>query len=213
MPGWDNFEAFATALHRSFKRPLPGINAQYKLVPSGRAKPDLEHIKHARNPRYAGVLALFYPIENVPHVVLMKRTTYPGVHSGQISFPGGQKEHFDHDIIATALREADEEVGIQEPDVQVVGSLTEVYIPPSNFLVTPVIGLQFDQPSFKADKTEVDSILEVPFHQFLLPENLLRAKVEAGGYTLQVPSYHVQNEVIWGATAMMISELTHLFKQ
>jgi 8-oxo-dGTP pyrophosphatase MutT (NUDIX family) len=142
----------------------------------------------------------------------MKRNTYPGVHSGQISFPGGQKEDVDGDLIATALREADEELGINQLDVEVLGALTEVYIPPSNFLVEPIVGLQNERPSFKADATEVHSILEVPFSAFLKSENFKTSKVEARGYTLEVPSYHVHNEVVWGATAMMISELTHLLE-
>jgi 8-oxo-dGTP pyrophosphatase MutT (NUDIX family) len=211
MPGWDNFKAFITQLHTAFVHELPGTDAQYKLVPPGRPKPDLEQIRHKRNPRLAGVLALFYPVDNIPYLVLMKRNTYPGVHSGQISFPGGQKEEFDLDLRATALREAEEEVGVNQGDVEIAGSLTEVYIPPSNFLVEPVVGYQNHRPVFKADKTEVYAILEVPFYEFMNPENCRTSKVEARGYTLEVPSYHVQNEVVWGATAMMISELTHLF--
>ncbi len=213
MPGWDNYKDFTDHLLHAMGNSLPGADAQYKLVPPGRPRPNLEEIKHTRNPRLAGVLVLFYPVGNKPHLVLMKRNTYPGVHSGQISFPGGQKEDVDSDLVATALREAEEEVGIQQPDVEVAGSLTEVYIPPSNFLVVPVVGFQHHRPSFKADETEVHSILEVPFSAFLKRENFRTSKVEARGYALEVPSYHVHNEVVWGATAMMISELTHLFNR
>ena len=132
MRGWDNFDDFSGVLREGLSSSLPGMDAQYKLVPPGRARPDLAEIKHTRNPRLAGVLALFYPIDQIPHVVLMKRNTYPGVHSGQISFPGGQHEEFDHDMVATALREAEEEVGVERESVEVLGSLTEVYIPPSH---------------------------------------------------------------------------------
>lgn len=213
MRGWDNYIEFTDQLRSAFDYALPGANAQYKLVPPGRPRPNLDEIRQKRNPRLAGVLALFYPLANEPHLVLMKRNTYPGVHSGQISFPGGQKEDVDSNLIATALREADEEVGINQVDVEVVGALTEVYIPPSNFLVEPVVGVQHKRPTFKADETEVHSILEVPFSLFMRTENFKTSKVEARGYTLEVPSYHIHNEVVWGATAMMISELTHLFKR
>ncbi len=212
MPGWDKqFSSFKDRLHQAMEAGLPGADAQYKLVPPGRERPNIEQIKHMRSPRLAGVLALFYPVDNVPHVVLMKRNTYPGVHSGQISFPGGQKEDYDDDLVATALREAEEEVGAKTDQIEVLGSLTEVYIPPSNFLVQPVVGIQNSRPVFTPDATEVHTILEVPFHLFLDKSNLKPSRVSARDYTLEVPAYHVKNEVVWGATAMMISELTHLF--
>lgn len=212
MRGWDSFDGFTDRLREVLNSSLPGMDAQYKLVPPGRARPDLAEIKHTRNPRLAGVLTLFYPINEIPHVVLMKRNTYPGVHSGQISFPGGQHEEFDRDMIATALREAEEEVGVDGESIEVLGSLTEVYIPPSNFLVEPVVAVKKDRPLFKADKTEVQSIIEVPFSAFFEVQNFKETKVQARDYTLKVPAYHVHNEIIWGATAMMISELTHLFR-
>ncbi len=212
MPGWDKqFSSFSNHLRDTLKTGLPGADAQYKLVPPGRERPNIEQIKHLRNPRLAGVLALFYPVDEVPHVVLMKRNTYPGVHSGQISFPGGQKEDYDADLVATALREAEEEVGVNAGQIEVLGSLTDVYIPPSNFLVQPVVGIQSKRPAFIPDKTEVHTILEVPFHLFLDKSNLKPSRVSARDYTLEVPAYHIKDEVIWGATAMMLSELTHLF--
>lgn len=208
MPGWDNnFDDFKRHLTVAFANPLPGADAQYKLVPPGRPRPNLEEIKATREPRFAGVLALFYPFNNVPHLALMKRNTYPGVHSGQISLPGGQKENVDADLVETALREAHEEVGVPPTDVVVIGNLSEVYIPPSNFLVLPVVGIAHARPAFKLDDKEVHSLLEIPLAAFLDANNLKQATVDAGGYTLQVPSFQVHNEVIWGATAMMISEL------
>lgn len=212
MRGWDSsFLAFREHLAQALRRDLPGIEAQFRLVPPGRPKPNLEEIKQSKNPRKAGVLALLYPIEDKPHLVLMKRHEYPGVHSGQISFPGGQWEPHDADLFATALRETQEEIGVAHGYVKVIGGLSEIYIPPSNFLVQPVVGIANTRPEFVPEEKEVQRILEIPFREFLNPANLRVTNVKARGFTMRVPAYAVENEIIWGATAMMIAELTHLF--
>jgi 8-oxo-dGTP pyrophosphatase MutT (NUDIX family) len=212
MLGWDrDFEKFRTYLELGLLNDLPGFEAQFKLVPPTRNRPDFKEIER-QNPRIAGVLALFYPVENVPHLVLMKRNTYPGVHSGQISLPGGQKENIDHDLIATALRETHEEIGVKPDTIDVLGYLTKVFIPPSNFLVQPVVGVMASKPSFVPDVKEVDELLEIPFSLFSDARNFKETTVQARNLKMKVPAYHVNNEIIWGATAMMISELTHLLK-
>lgn len=212
MPGWDSsFSAFTGYLSEALQGTLPGLNVQHKLVPAGRKSINLEEIKITNIPRKAGVLALFYPVKEVPHLVLMKRHDYPGVHSGQISFPGGQWEQHDPDLYATALRETCEEIGVPQTAVKVLGGLSEVYIPPSNFLVQPVVGVAAVRPQFVPEVQEVQKILEIPFNAFLNPSNLRETEVNVQGSTLRVPAYLIHNEVVWGATAMMIAELTHLF--
>jgi len=213
MPGWDkSFSTFRTHLFDALKGELPGVEAQFKLVPPGRAKPDFELIKKEKNPRRAGVLALFFPVKEEPHLVLMKRNEYPGVHSGQISLPGGQWEPHDPDLVATALRETHEEIGVSQDLIEVIGVLSEVYIPPSNFLVQPVIGLASRRPNFVPEQSEVQHLLEIPFRAFLDTNNLKTTEVNARGNRYVVPAYTIDNEIIWGATAMMIAELTHLFR-
>jgi 8-oxo-dGTP pyrophosphatase MutT (NUDIX family) len=214
MLGWaKDFDHFSNELASAMAKGLPGMDAQYSLVPPNRPRPDLALVKKEKNPRLAGVLALFYPIENTPHLVLMKRNTYPGVHSGQISLPGGQHEAHDASIIATALRETHEEIGVETRHIEVIGQLTELYIPPSNFLVQPVVGLAKFRPSFVPEAKEVHRLLEIPFAEFAKPENLKETTVSARGFTINVPAFSVDGEVVWGATAMILSELLALLKQ
>lgn len=213
MPGWDKtYNELVADLQHAFKQELPGMDAQYKLVPPSRAKPNLELIE-SRSPKKAGVLALFYPVNNVPHVVLMKRNTYPGVHSGQISFPGGKVEDQDKNWVDTALRETEEEIGVPRQHISVLGQITRVYIPPSNFLVQPVIGVANKRPHFIPHQHEVDELLEIPFSQFCNHNNRRTTKVEARGFTMTVPAYHIGKNIVWGATAMMISEVTQMLAQ
>lgn len=213
MLGWaKDFDRFSAQLVKGIAQGLPGMDAQYALVPPNRLRPDLALVKLENNPRLAGVLALFYPIDNTPHLVLMKRNTYPGVHSGQISLPGGQIEPHDANIVATALRETFEEIGVAKQHIEVVGQLTELYIPPSNYLVQPVIGFARSRPDFVPDTKEVNRILEIPFGVFAMPENLKDTLVDARGITLRVPAFTVDGEIIWGATAMILSELLALLR-
>lgn len=212
MLGWDSdFETFLRVLKAGVLNNLPGVEAQYKLLPPGRPLPNFDLIER-QNPRLAGVLALFYPVNNIPHLVLMKRNVYEGVHSGQISLPGGQKEEIDIDLVATALRETHEEIGVAPEIVEVLGSLTRVFIPPSNFLVQPVVGVAKNRPAFVPDLKEVDELVEVPFHVFLDTSNFKETSVFARSLEMKVPAFHVQNEIIWGATAMMIAELAQIMK-
>lgn len=214
MLGWaKDFDRFSDQLVRGIAQGLPGMDAQYSLVPPNRPRPDLALVKQEKNPRLAGVLALFYPIENTPHLVLMKRNTYPGVHSGQISLPGGQIEPHDENIVATALRETHEEIGVATQHIEVVGQLTELYIPPSNFLVQPVVGFARSRPDFVPEVKEVDRLLEIPFVEFAMPENLRETTVNARGFTLNVPAFTVDGEIVWGATAMILSELLALLRE
>ena len=210
MLGWDkSFSELRIDLQQAFQKDLPGVHAQFQLVPPGRPKPDLTVIE-SQNPKKAGVLALFYPVKNTPHLVLMKRNTYPGVHSGQISLPGGQVEEDDENWIATALRETEEEVGVPRNMVEVLGEITRVYIPPSNFLVQPVIGFTSIRPDFIPHDKEVDELLEVPVSAFCDPKNLRTTQVQARGAAMQVPAFHMGKNIVWGATAMMISEITYM---
>jgi len=212
MLGWDkDFNAFKAAVSKGLALGLPGVEAQYRLVPPDRPRPNFDEIE-TNNPRKAGVLALFYPVAEVPHLVLLKRNTYPGVHSGQISLPGGQAEELDGNITETALREAHEEIGVHPKEVSVLGNLTRVYIPPSNFLVQPVLGISKQRPAFIPEAKEVSALVEVPFHIFLNSEYFRETRVEARGLVMHVPAYHIDGHVIWGATAMMISEIVALLK-
>lgn len=170
--------------------------------------------KHTAPPKPGSVLILIYPgIDGAIHFPLEKRAEYPGAHSGQISFPGGKAE-VGESAIQTALREAEEELGIHPSEVMVLGVLSNFFVVPSNFLVTPVVGYASKRPQFVADKVEVVRILEGDIRS-LLPSEAIRVSeiVVAKTYKLQAPHFIVENEMVWGATAMMLNEFRVLLNE
>jgi 8-oxo-dGTP pyrophosphatase MutT (NUDIX family) len=163
--------------------------------------------KHSVPPKPSSVLVLIYPgIDGSIHFPLVKRAEYPGTHSGQISFPGGRAEAGET-TIQTALREAEEEVGVHPSEVTVLGVLSNFFVVPSNFMVTPVVGYASRRPQFVADEVEVVRILEGDIRS-LLPAEAIHVSevVVAKTYKLQAPHFIVDNEMVWGATAMMLNE-------
>jgi 8-oxo-dGTP pyrophosphatase MutT (NUDIX family) len=190
--------------------PLPGLSAQLKMAPAGREGLDIEQLDKA-NVKHAAVLALFTEIEQEAHLVLTKRVSYPGVHSGQMSFPGGKKEQQDENYMQTALRETEEEIGVHANNVEVAGELSPLYIPPSNFYVQPFIGFLNNHQSFKAQELEVEKIHLIPFYEVLQAENQSFQDFNRNGQIVQVPVFKLDNQIVWGATAMMISELKSLY--
>ncbi len=209
----NNFNRFITELTQAFNLPLPGQKAQFMMEPVTRKK-ELERQQNRTNPRLSGVMILLYPHQGEIKTVMIKRPQYPGVHSGQIAFPGGRKEDFDTDLIETALRENEEEIGIKRERVKLIGQLTTLYIPPSNYDVLPVVGYLNERPEFIPDQKEVDGILEINIVDFLKTKNIRHKKVlTRNNIQVSVICYFIQNEIIWGASAMIISELTELLKK
>jgi 8-oxo-dGTP pyrophosphatase MutT (NUDIX family) len=194
--------------------PLPGWEAQQQMINYPRpASLDLGVL--AANARKGAVLALIYPRDSQLHIVLTLRHVYRGTHSGQVSFPGGKLEPGDSSPWHAALREAEEEIGIKGSDVRNLGQLTQVYIPPSRFLVTPFLGFLNYTPNFKADPYEVNKIIEVPLSDFLRDEKRSEKMlfVEALGSEMKVKYFDIAGETIWGATAMMLSEIAEICKR
>ena len=207
-----NFELFLKNIEVFKNTQLPGIEAQFKLAPKMRLEYNAKKIE-ANNPKIAAVLALFYPNQNNEvSLLLTKRANYIGTHSGQISFPGGKFEKSDLNLKETALRETFEEVGIFQEKIDIVREITEVYIPPSNFSVTPFIGILNDIPVFKLN-SEVAKIIEVPFSD-LLDDNKIASISITNSYMndTTVPCFNIEGSIIWGATAMILSEIKELLK-
>lgn len=176
------------------------------MAPATR-KEELKRNKQNGNPRDSAVLVLFFPSDEKIKLILMKRPTDRSIHSGQVAFPGGKVEDDDHDYIQTALREASEEVNVNPADVTVVGALSKLHIPPSNFDVYPIVGYTSERPNFIGND-EVDKILEIELEQLADPGTKTTRTIQHRlGKLVDVPCYYIQEEVIWGATAMMLGEL------
>ncbi len=194
-----NVESIRAAL----QLPLPGLTAQIQFAPEYRL-PGLRQEPPA-NARPAGVLVLLYPHHGEWHFPLMKRVEDGLTHSGQISLPGGSQETGES-IRQTALREACEEVGAACAEVDVLGQLTTIYIPPSNFLVTPTVGRVEQRPDFKCDPREVAELIEVPLSTLFDPNVVKREPWTLRGLQVEVPFFQIGPHKVWGATAMILSE-------
>ncbi len=200
-----------TYLSERLKKELPGKAAHLEAAPYRRIDFDATEIAEARK---SGVLILFYIKEDEPHIVLMQRPKYEGTHSGQVSFPGGKQEESDVTIEQTALREANEEVGIIMADVEVIGRLTDVYIPVSKFNVSPVVGVVDYYPHFIIDNHEVEEIIELKLSDLTAVNELEPTKIRlSNNAILKAPSFVFSQKIVWGATALMLNELRHVLHE
>ena len=187
---------------------LPGEAAHNIMVPIERLeifkKIDFEQI----TPKNAGVMMLVYPKEGETHLVLIVRNSYKGVHSAQIAFPGGKYEKEDVNFMHTALRETCEEIGIHQDKIEVLKAFTNLYIVPSNFMVYPFLGICRDEIAFNPDPIEVAGIIELPLNTFLSDSIVINAEMTTSySNSIVVPAFKIDDHIVWGATAMMLSEL------
>ncbi len=196
---------------------LPGKEAHLKLAPEPRVITLIKEQTPPSSAKESAVLVLLTPERNQNCTVsqdltewkllLIKRNTYHGVHSGQIAFPGGKCEDSDSDYCDTACREAYEELGIEKSQITIIGSLTKLYVPPSNFTIYPILAINNSFSQYKPDPREVTHFINVPLYNFN-PEKAQRCRVQAGPYEwVHAPGYVIDNNIIWGATAMIIAEL------
>jgi 8-oxo-dGTP pyrophosphatase MutT (NUDIX family) len=202
------FTDFYKNLKDELKKDLPGEKAHIKMAPGIR-----DYFKPTNKTRNAGVLILLFPKNNELHVAFILRTEYNGPHSGQISFPGGKAERIDKNIIDTALRESQEEIGIDPKLVKIFGQLTPLHIPISNFLVHPAIGIYETTPNFVADPTEVKEVLEVKLNDLLNKAHCTTKEFNYGDISFLAPIYNPINITIWGATAMILSEFLEVVEK
>ena len=207
------FSYFKNQIHQIKSAPLGGLESQFKLVPELRIKISEEKIKKS-NPRKAAVMALFYPDENNKATFLLtQRASYKGTHSAQISFPGGKYDKVDNSLQQTALRELEEEVGVAQNSVEIIRQLSDTYIPPSNFMVTPFIGFLDEKPILTPNE-EVAKLIEIEAKALLNDENVSSVVLETSYMKeIEVPCFKFYNHIVWGATAMMLSEIKDLMKE
>ena len=204
------FYSFIENLAIKLNRPLPGAEAQGKMAPKNR---NYLNINHNSLPQQSAVMLLLYPKNEELYIAYFKRPEYNGPHSGQIAFPGGKAEPFDSSLQETAIRETEEEFGISRQKIDILGSLTKLYIPISNLEVTPFVGYILEPPEFIPNKKEVSYIIEIPIKK--LTNNSFKTTKTKHRHNLDIetPMYIFGNEEIWGATAMITSEFEEIIKE
>jgi 8-oxo-dGTP pyrophosphatase MutT (NUDIX family) len=200
-------------LRQALLESLPGAEAHRRMIPSNRQI----NLEAPTDARVSSVMILLYENDAEWNTVLIRRSKDGQVHSGQISFPGGKKENSDPDLIYTAKRECEEEIGIPNHHIEILGTLSDVYIPPSNFLVTPVVGHLTTTPSFRASEREVSEIIRLPlnllFHPSVKSTHTVNPSYNPSA-SFETPVYALADDlIVWGATAMMIAELEVIIDQ
>lgn len=198
-------------LEQILKGPLPGLAAHRRMAPSDR---DVGFAPKDHCPKRAGVLILLYPNqkEDQLYLVLTRRTETLLDHKGQISLPGGSQEPDDPSLAYTALREACEEVGVCADDIRVLGHLTPVYIPPSDFCVHPYVAYTPRAPSFLAQPDEVAELLQLPIVHLFDETNVRTERWVLRDKETEVPYFDVFGHKVWGATAIILSELIEVLR-
>jgi 8-oxo-dGTP pyrophosphatase MutT (NUDIX family) len=187
--------------------PLPGSEAHFKMAHRERMLNAAKY-RTPENCRKGSVLILFYQFNKTVRFPLIIRPVYDGVHSGQIGLPGGRLEDQDASLQETALRETQEEIGVLKKDVEIIGELTELYIPPSNFLVKPYIGTIDYKPLFIPDQKEVARVIEMDLEKVMDETNIGEKQVMlSNGLSILTPYFDLEGHTVWGATAMILSEL------
>ena len=208
-----NFNLFFNSIPNVLNVELPSTTSHIKMAPLERVKMMEENSYDVSTARKAAVMMLFYPKNEVTHLLLIVRNSYPGVHSSQIAFPGGKVEDIDFDLKQTALRETHEEIGVHPNDIHVIRDFSSIYIPPSNFLVYPFLGVSQTELTFTLQEEEVAGIIELPLST-LLDDSIISNKNLETTYSklIEVPVFQIEEHSVWGATAMMLTELKDVLK-
>ena len=196
----------------NLKQPLPGKRAHKELAPY---RNEIELDFKNKNPKIASTLLLIYPRDGETFFCLIERQEYEGTHSNQISFPGGKNESGES-IKETALRETKEEIGVDPISINIIGKLTQVYVPPSNFFIHPFVGYCDFTPSFKANDREVKRIIEINiedlFKKDVIKFKKMSFKKNSGALNFNVPYLDLNNEIVWGATSVILNEFRKLLQ-
>lgn len=209
-----DFSDFLKYVPKIANEMLPATDAHAKMVPPGRIEFLQSQSLTNIVPKKAAVLMLLYPKNSITHLALIVRNSYPGIHASQIAFPGGKVEVYDADLSQTALRETHEEIGVHKDKVSVIRAFTEVYIPPSNYLVSPFLGFSEEELSFTLSPEEVSGLIELPLLKFLDESIIVSVEMSTSYATaISVPAFQIGDHLVWGATAMMMSELKEVIKK
>jgi len=208
-----DFDKFREYIPKILIQTLPGETSHFKMAP-----PERKEIIKTLNIdelqlRKAAIMMLVYPKKERAHLVLIVRNAYKGVHSSQIAFPGGKVEPDDFSFEYTALRETEEEIGIDKEGIKIIRPFSRVYIPPSNFLVYPFLGYSESELEFLPSEREVAAIIELPLDVFLDDATIfVQSMPTSYSESVEVPTFKIGDHYVWGATAMMLSELKDVLK-
>lgn len=208
-----NFQEFLEHVPNLATAELPAEVSHLKMAPLERIE-NLKKLNDSfKDPKKAAVMMLLYPKNGITHLVLIVRNKYKGVHSAQIAFPGGKYESQDVIFENTALRETHEEVGVQPESMRIVKTFTPMYIPPSDFMVHPFLGICNEEITFIPDTLEVAKVIELPLSVFLSEDIVTEVKLTTSyASDINVPAFKIEEHIVWGATAMMLSELKDVLK-
>lgn len=209
-----DFQVFLEYVPKLLDINLPATEAHYKMVPFER----LESLKNQNfdsiHPRNAAVMMLFYPKNGKTHLVLILRNSYEGFHSAQVALPGGKYESRDQTYSNTALRETHEELGIHPDAIEIIMPFTQLYIQVSNFMVYPFLGICKEEIVFIPDANEVATIIELPLCYFLDDERVVTTVMSTSyAKNITIPAFDIKGQIVWGATAMILSELKEVLKK
>lgn len=203
---------FIDYLKNRLQKSLPGADAQFEMAPKPVDRGPRRKMVAPDDARKSSVLILIYPNDERELELLLTLRTSDINHGGQISFPGGRSEEGESDV-ETALREANEEVGINTDEVEIVGRLTNLYVNHSNNQVIPVVGYLKEAPELLLDPREVEEAFSVELDSLVHKKNLTVEDWELENYTFKVPYWDVHRVPLWGATAMMLNEFLEIYRE
>lgn len=206
----NSFTKIVKNIKDNLSKELPGVSAQLNMAPTLLNGEDFP-LTPSQNAKQSAVLIVLFPQNGCTYTVFIKRPAYNGVHSGQVSFPGGKFEKEDIDLMATALRETHEEVGIRPQEVEVIGKLTPLFISVSNMLVHPYVAIMPQPPTIKIDNHEVEYTIHPSLNDLKNVNNQFSKTILTPGRNIVAPYIAVEGEMIWGATAMIVAELIELY--
>jgi 8-oxo-dGTP pyrophosphatase MutT (NUDIX family) len=205
-------QEFIEKLKTRLQQPLPGATAQ-NLMRARRSSGKEISFTHNGPPRQGAVAMVLYQQQDRWYFPLIKRTEYPGIHSGQISLPGGKKEAGDRNLIETAIRESNEELGLNLSPDYAIGTLSELYIIASHFNILPVVAVAEGSLKMVPDPREVQQVIPVSLDQLLLPEFIKETDLLVRGFDIRAPYFDVTGQIVWGATAMILNEFLTVVKE
>jgi len=197
----------ASKIKEVLQQPLPGEVSHLKMLPSSRKlKAEPQELKNAK---HSGVMLLLFSAENELHTLLIKRTEHMKHHAGQVAMPGGRVEPGET-VLESALRETWEEIGIDSASIQILGVLSDLYVQVSRFLIHPFVGWIPDINNLKINKNEVEKIIAFPLKK--MHDEIDETDINTVTGAIKVPCFRFEDEIIWGATSMILMEFYDLIK-